>query len=77
MDIATEVAKCREAAARLTDPRDFPGFAERIATELLAARADALREMGTPYRAEHGPGPAYRAFEELDREVRSRRARGL
>jgi hypothetical protein len=81
MDVAVTLAKCREAALELFTESDSgmgpDCFIERITTALLAARADALCELGTPYRATDGPGPAYRAYEELEREVRNRRANGL
>jgi hypothetical protein len=76
MDAAVELAKCREAAEKLV-----PTFAElgtgtiedRIATALLAARADALREFTSGWDE---PELCYIA-EELEREAQGRRMRGL
>ena len=72
MDTAGELAKCREAAEKI-----MVRLGEVIVTELLAARADALREFGTPYRVDQGPGLVYLMGEELAREVQARRSRGL
>ncbi|MGD0497561.1 MAG: hypothetical protein ABSC23_03895 [Bryobacteraceae bacterium] len=79
MDVAGELAKCRDTAHGLYlgvcgDPIVK---SERVVTALLAARADALRESCTPYWAQHGPRPEYWLAEELMREVQNRRARGL
>jgi uncharacterized protein YciW len=85
MDVAGELAKCRESATALVgmyaptflSHAHKAVFTERAATALLAARADALREFATPYWERNGPGPAHQVAEELAREVRNRRARGL
>jgi hypothetical protein len=79
MDIAIELAKCREAAGKVTANLALNSgcvFVERITTALLEARADTLRtamgEMPEMYR-DWLRIPA----EELQREVHDRRLRGL
>ena len=41
MDVAVEIAKCKEQVRRMTE---HPVHAEKLVTALLEARADALRE---------------------------------
>jgi len=84
MDTAGGLAKCKltaEKAVKGLIGVIEPGLArvttERFTTALLEARSDSLREFGTPYWAQHGPGQAYQVAEELAREVSNRRARGL
>jgi hypothetical protein len=76
MDVAVELAKCRAVAEKLCAEWRV-NLRERIATELLAARADALREFGTPYCERYGPGPAHHIAESMDAEVRNGRSQGL
>ena len=84
MDASVELAKCAEAAEKavkqligVVEPHLVGVTTERFTTALLAARADALRTFGTPYRGDHGPGPALLAADRLAAEVLNRRVRGL
>jgi hypothetical protein len=74
MDVAGELAKCREMADRLYlgvcgDPRVKR---ERVVTALLEARADALSEFTVDWDDMEPSLP-----DELTREAQSRKRRGL
>lgn len=84
MDTAGELAKCQESAEKAVKhlmgsvgPAEMRITTERVTTALLAARGDALRTFGTPYRADQGPGWGFQMGEELEAEARNRRLRGL
>jgi hypothetical protein len=77
MDIAIELAKCKEAAVKVL--RAYPHLIECVTTALLEARADALRTLnadGGGELLEDYPGLT-EEIEGMEWEVRNRRLRGL
>jgi len=84
--VETELAKCKEAVKSWAENNSTGkgcGCAvclnglHKLVTMVLAARADVLREISTPYNLIGGPSRAYEAYEALMIEVRNRKERGL